>query len=122
MQVQVPIGVTLLNTPFVVDEVKMLSKDEVKSKIRQRRAQMLIHSCIYYEMNDNIVSDHQWQAWADELQKLQEENPDCCNIGFFDYEFRDWTGATGNHLPHRQPWVYNKAQYLLELRDKGLLK
>ena len=97
-------------------------KKQIKAKIKQRRAQMLVHSCIYYELNDNIVSDHQWQAWADELQKLQEENPDCCNIGFFDWEFRDWTGATGNHLPHRQPWVYNKAQYLLELRDKELLK
>jgi hypothetical protein len=94
---------------------KNLSKEEVKSKIRQRRAQMLVHSCIYYELNDNIVSDHQWQAWADELQQLQEQNPDCCNIDFFDWEFRDWTGATGNHLPHRNPWVYNKAQHILSI-------
>ena len=34
---------------------------------------MLIHSCIYYELNESIISDHQWQAWADELQKLQED-------------------------------------------------
>jgi NAD-dependent DNA ligase len=92
----------------------------LKEKIKQRRAQMLIHSCIYYEMNDNIVTDHKWQEWADELQKLQEDNPDSCKIGFFDYEFNNWTGATGNHLPHRHPWVYNKALYMLELRDKGL--
>jgi hypothetical protein len=94
-----------------------IDKEQVKSKIRQRRAQMLVHSCIYYEMNNNIVSDHQWQAWADELQKLQEDNPDCCDIKFFDWEFRDWTGATGNHLPHRHPWVYNKALHILELHE-----
>lgn len=86
-------------------------------KIRQRRAQMLVHSCIYYELNDSIVSDHLWQAWADELQQLQQENPELIDINFFDQEFRDWTGATGNHLPHRNPWVLQKSQYLLSLRD-----
>lgn len=89
--------------------------DAIKSKIRQRRAQMLVHSCIYYELNDNIVSDHKWQEWADELEKLQTDNPDCCNIDFFDREFANWTGATGNHLPHRHPWVLRKSQWLLEL-------
>ena len=99
-----------------------LSQSEIKAKIKQRRAQMLVHSSIYYELNDNIVSDHKWQEWADELQQLQEKHPDCCTIGFFYWEFRDWTGATGNHLPHRHPWVYNKAQYLLWLRDEGVVK
>lgn len=91
------------------------SKEDIKAKIRQRRAQMLVHSCIYYELNDNIVSDHKWQQWADELEQLQRENPDCLQLGFFDNEFADWTGATGNHLPHRNPWVMRKAQHILFL-------
>ena len=90
----------------------------IEEKIKQRRAQMLIHSCIYYELNDNIVSDHQWQAWADELEKLQKDNPDKVSIGFYDDVFKDWTGATGNHLPHLDPWVNNKARWLLRLHDK----
>lgn len=90
-------------------------KSAIKSKIRQRRAQMLVHSCIYYEMNENVVSDHEWQKWADELEQLQRDNPDCCNIDFFDYEFKDWNGATGNHLPHRHPWVFSKANWLLNI-------
>ncbi len=89
--------------------------DKIKAKIRQRRAQMLVHSCIYYELNDNIVSDHLWQKWADELEKLQRDHPNCCDIGFFDAEFSNWTGATGNHLPHRHPWVLTKAQYFMML-------
>jgi NAD-dependent DNA ligase len=79
---------------------------------------MLVHSCIYYELNDNLVSDHQWQAWADELEKLQRDNPDCCKLNFYDENFKDWTGATGNHLPHRDFWVLNKATYLLKIRVK----
>ena len=85
----------------------------IPEKIKQRRAQMLIHSCIYYELNDNIVSDHKWQQWADELEALQKKYPEHMNIGFYDKHFADWTGATGNHLPHRDPWVYFKALHLL---------
>jgi hypothetical protein len=95
------------------------STESIKSKIKQRRAQMLIHSCIYYELNDNIISDHKWQEWADELQVLQEQFPECCNIGFYDYNFRDWTGATGNHLPHRDPWVFRKSNQILEMVRSG---
>lgn len=87
-------------------------------KIRQRRAQMLIHSCIYYELNDNIISDHKWQQWADELEAIQNAWPELLKIGFYDYNFRDWDGATGNHLPHRDPWVFAKANYILELARK----
>lgn len=89
----------------------------LEERIKQRRAQMLVHSCIYYELNDNIVSDHQWQRWADELEALQKEHPDRCNIKFYDHYFKDWDGATGNHLPHRDPWVMRKALYLLNMRD-----
>lgn len=92
---------------------------ELLEKVRQRRAQMLIHSCIYYEMNDNIVSDHTWQQWADELEELQKKHPECMSIGFFDWEFRDWDGATGAHLPHRNPWVYSKALYILNLERQN---
>ena len=94
------------------------NEDEIKAKIRQRRAQMLVHSCIYYELDDNVVSDHRWQTWADELEALQRNNPNCCSIGYFDREFANWTGATGNHLPHRHPWVLAKAQYIIKIHRK----
>ena len=97
------------------DDVKILSKRQ--ELIRRRRAQMLIHSCIYYELNDNIVSDDTWQKWADELEKLQAEESDL-NIDFYDSVFIDWTGATGNHLPLRDPWVKTKAQYILDLHQR----
>ena len=95
---------------------KMVNYDDpIVEMIRRRRAQMLIHSCLYYELNESMVSDHQWQAWADELAKLQQEHPDKCVIGFFDEEFKDWDGSSGYHLPLRDPWVYGKAQQIAAL-------
>lgn len=83
-------------------------------KIRQRRAQMLVHSCIYYLYDDSLVSDHTWQQWADELVALQREH--LSPIGFYDAEFADWDASTGYHLP-KDEWVTSKALQLIRHRD-----
>jgi hypothetical protein len=81
-----------------------------KEALRQRRQQMVIHSYLYYHMGTSVVSDHQWQAWAEDLVVLQSRGD--CNIGFYDKEFEDWDGATGMHLP-QDAWVQNKVQHVL---------
>lgn len=73
---------------------------------------MLVHSYLYYWMGTSLVSDDQWQTWANELRDLQKEHP--APIGFYDEEFNDWTGDTGMHLP-RDEWVTNKANYIHRL-------
>jgi len=76
---------------------------------------MLIHSYIYYRLDTNIVSDHQWQRWADELTTLQKDL--CEDLDFYDREFKDWDGSTGFHLPHDE-YVSSKANRLLYLNKK----
>jgi len=88
-------------------------KQSIVEKIRQRRAQMLVHSYIYYEKDDNIVDDFKWQQWADELVVLQKENPG--DIGYYDKEFKGWTGAGGSHLPLKDTRVMNKAETIYHL-------
>ena len=66
-------------------------KQTIEEKIRQRRSQMLIHSHIYYEMDDNIVDDHTWQRWADELAELQDKNPDNVRLDFTTKSLKDGT-------------------------------
>lgn len=92
-----------------------MSKQTIKEKIRQRRSQMLVHSCLYYEMDDPIVDDYTWQKWADELTVLQEENPKACKLDFYDEYFKDWTGASGAFLPLNDPKVRSKAAYILKI-------
>jgi len=64
--------------------------------IKRRRLQLALHSYIYYELNDNIISDHQWQAWAQELIILQEQHPS--HTDKLDSYFSEWDGTTGFHL------------------------
>lgn len=92
--------------------------DKIKAKIKQRRAQMLIHSCLYYDMNTNIVSDDTWQTWAEELSKLIGEFPELNKIDRFDSYFEDWDGSTGHHLPFDDPWVQDKAYQILEIHEE----
>lgn len=90
-----------------------LTVDEIKSKIRQRRSQMLVHSRIYYVLDENIVSDDTWQKWANELRDLQNQYPKLCKIEFYDREFATWNGDTGAMLPLHDPYVVNKTQQVI---------
>ena len=70
----------------------------IKEKIRQRRRQMLVHSYIYYELDDSIVSDAQWAKWAKELEQLQKNYPkESAEVEEYE-QFKDWDGSSGAFL------------------------
>lgn len=48
----------------------------IKDLIKRRRLQMLVHSYIYYKLNDNIISNATFDMWAEELIDLQEKYPE----------------------------------------------
>lgn len=70
----------------------------IQEKIKQRRRQMLVHSYIYYELNDNIISDSQWSKWAKELEQLQKDYPkESAEVEEYD-QFKNWDGSSGAFL------------------------
>lgn len=91
----------------------------VEEKIKQRRLQILVHSFIYYELNQNIISDDKWNRWAQELLKLQQDNPQI--ITDYQEEFEDWDGSTGaffNYDAH----IISVAHHLIKMHDKHTKK
>lgn len=88
--------------------------DEVWSLILRRRLQILIHSCLYYHMNTNIITDGQWDQWAKELVQLQKDFPKIASKVDFHRDFRDFDGATGFHLPYKNEDIIRKTRWLLE--------
>lgn len=89
------------------------STSPTASLIKRRRLQILVHSCIYYQLNSNIVSDEKFDEWAKELEKLMKENPGLYSDRF-DYAFENWDSSSGYDLPYRDPWVMGQAEYLLK--------
>ena len=53
-----------------------MTSEEIAELITRRRRQLLVHSIIYYHMNDNLITDDQWAKWAIELEELQRDYPE----------------------------------------------
>lgn len=82
---------------------------KIAELILQRRLQMLVHSYIYYELNDNIISDNTWSKWAVELADLQNKYPEIAKTVEWSEAFKNWDGSTGAFLPLHNEWVITKA-------------
>lgn len=96
---------------FTGDELR------IAEKIQQRRYQLLIHSCIYYELNSNIISDAKWNSWANELRELQNQYPEISQQIVLHEYFKDWDGSTGAFLPITERWVVDIANKLLSHKN-----
>lgn len=79
-------------------------------RIRQLRICLAVHSYIYYELCDNVVSDHTWQGWAQELIEMHNKHPEYTDA--YDEYFVDWDGTTGFHLC-QIPGLYSTAVRLI---------
>ena len=85
----------------------------IKEKINRRRRQILIHSCIYYRMNTNLITDVQFDTWAYELVDLQRKYPEIANQCIFAKAFDKFDGTTGFDLPLDDPWVIGISSQLI---------
>lgn len=90
-------------------------EEEVKSLIERRRKQLLVHSVIYYRMNETLVSDQIWAKWALELEDLTKKYPEIAQDAFLAEEFKDFDHSTGYNLPLEMPWAVAKAYWLVEM-------
>ena len=90
----------------------------IAEKIQRRRYQMLVHSYIYYELDNNIISDSQWSQWATELAELQSKYPDIASQVIYADDFDDWDGSTGAFLRYKnKPNIITTARRLLPKPD-----
>lgn len=87
----------------------------IAERIQELRLEMVVHSYIYYELNDNIISDAEWSQRAKELVRLQQAHPDIVEQVIYADAFKDFDGSTGFSLP-RDERTKAKAHYLLKNR------
>jgi NAD-dependent DNA ligase len=77
---------------------------------------MLVHSYIYYELNQNIVDDHTWAKWAKELQQLQQDYPEESKQVEEYEQFKNWDGSSGAFLKFGEN-IKTVAKILLEQKN-----
>lgn len=90
-----------------------MTDEDIAKLITKRRRQILVHSVVYYAMNDNLIPDAQWAEWAQELAQLQEQYPEIAKTCPHADSFSGFDCSTGFNLPLNDPWAVNKARQLL---------
>lgn len=91
--------------------------DKTKELMQRRIRQILVHSCIYYEYDTNIVDDSTYDKWGKELVELIKKYPHYLKELEFGMDFIHYVEMpSGFNLPYRHPDILRKAQYLLKLR------
>lgn len=85
----------------------------VKERIEYLRKKLLVHSIIYYRLNENLVSDERWAEWALELERLTKEYPHIAQNAFLAEGFQGFDHSTGYNLPLETPWAVEKAMELV---------
>lgn len=103
------------------DTVQLNNKEDIANLMKRRRFQILVHSYIYYKLNDNIISNVVFDKWAEELIELQKKYPDLSkNIELYDV-FSDFTDISdAARLPlDNDPRLDSRARQLLrDCKDK----
>lgn len=62
---------------------------------------IIVHSYIYYELNDNYISDKDYDAKSKELTKYKNDYPELWKNSMYYKQFGDdYNGATGFTLYH----------------------
>ena len=96
----------------------VMDTTQIKELISRRRRQVLVHSVIYYKLNDNLIDDTTWSKWALELEELQNQYPKIAADCPLAKEFLNFDHSTGMSLPLDNPWAMRTAQYLLSITRK----
>lgn len=91
---------------------------DIYELINRRRRQILVHSVIYYQMNDNLIADNTWSKWAVELDQLQKQYPEIASNVLYAEAFKDFDPSSGFNLPLDDPWAVNTARRLIEYRNR----
>lgn len=101
-------------------KMQLIREEDIFDLIKRRRFQILVHSYIYYKLNDNIISNATFDKWAEELIELQEKYPQISEKVELYNAFSDFKNlGDAAKLPlDNDPRLDNRARQLLrDCRD-----
>jgi hypothetical protein len=82
--------------------------------INRRKRQILVHSFLYYQLNENIIDDYTYDLWCKELAELIAAYPEEAKQSVYYKEFKTFDGSSGFDLPYANPEVQNTGYKILK--------
>jgi hypothetical protein len=86
--------------------------------ITRRRRRILVHSFLYYRLNESIIEDYIFDLWSKELAELQKQYPEESAKSIYAKDFKDFDGSSGYYLPYSHPEIQNVGYRLLRISKK----
>ena len=104
----------------------MIDKNKIKADILRKRQQILVHSCLYYRFDTNLIEDYQYDKIGKSLADLQIKYPELSKEVSYKYEAFESFGKdgcySGYNLPTSDPDVVRKAQRLANMDVNKITK
>lgn len=88
--------------------------DAMKMSLLQRR--IIVHSILYYDCNESVISDKQFDALSRQLVDLMKQSPEEIERTQYCYCMCDFDGSTGFDLRDRLTQDDNEYLTALALR------
>ena len=94
-----------------------------KLKCNYLQRYIIIHSIIYYELNNSVISDKQFDDVSKQLIKLSKQTNNYSETEYY-YVFKNFTGETGFYLydnlrKEDKKYLLHIAKYVLKIYLKG---
>ncbi|UVK63565.1 DNA ligase [Arthrobacter phage Janeemi] len=100
-----------------------MTDDTIAARIERRRRQILVHSVLYYRLDSSLIPDATYDAWAQELIRLQAEHPEISeSVDYHLDAFRNFTSSTGFDLPLTDERANRVARDLLLYSERTTTK
>ena len=92
-----------------------------KLRIGALQRWIIVHSILYYELNNSIVTDKLFDANAHQLVQMQSDFPEDAKESQYWYVFYDFDGTTGFDLysrlnKHDKAYLRHLAEHVLRLQ------
>lgn len=86
--------------------------------IKRRENQILLHACLYYEFNLNLISDDKYDQWSFELKDLIDNHPVEFKQSPYYKDFKGFVPDSGYYLPYKKK--YRRAMWFKKMYEKEL--
>lgn len=93
----------------------------LQTKVSALQRQIIVHSIIYYHLNNSVISDREFDRLSKELVQLMESDDKALQKTDYWYCMHDFDGSTGFHLydrltEHDEQYLTKIARYVLSLK------
>jgi hypothetical protein len=91
-----------------------MNKEKITELMLRRRRQFLVHSFLYYILDESIIDDNTYDRWCVELVDLQKKYPDIAkSLPYHDICIQLDESASGSYIKQYPPEIVSKAFHLL---------